>query len=760
MIERKAFVLTSQWSDSDRYPLQYYCTSDSGTIVLKFDTESFVFFAETEKLKNNYQSKFSKKDLTLKAFDGTQVSAIYCQKSSDFFNLKKELSNSGIRTFENDIWPTDRFLMERFIYGAISIKGESVKDEDSEVFINPKVVAATYEPVFTICSLDIETGVDGSLYSIGLHISGQKEKSIVYMLSHEDRVESNELEFFSNEKKLLVKFMHDFYIINPDIIIGWHVIGFDLKFLENKCFSLGMKLNISRDKSEIRIDEKKGSGFFANITGRVVVDGPPAFRSAFYQFKNFKLETVASSLLGVGKDIASDGGKVSEIERRFKEDKIALAKYNLLDCKLVTNVFNKVELIQFLVARVKVSGLLIDRQGISAAALDHVLLPKLHRKGFVAPNSSELERDENSSGGMVIEPEVGLHENVAVFDFKSLYPSVIRTFFIDPYSRVRQNSNPVLTPAGISFSSSEHLLPDIIKGLLGEREQAKIDSNHSLNMAIKILMNSFYGLMGSFRCRFYHADLPRAITETGHWLLKQSIDFFENLNLKVLYGDTDSLFIQLPSGDESFATDLCVKANDFLIRLVKEEFRVDSHLELEFEKIYSKIFFSTVRGSEAGAKKKYVGLYKGELNFTGMEYVRSDWTDLAKKFQYDLFKNYFVGESVEEYVKGFVVSLNNGDMDNLLFITKKLSKAPEDYVKNIPPHVKAALLIDHRGPYRLKEVTYSQTTSGPLPKGMESDNFDYSYYIDKQIKPLADQVLLTMGTSFESISLGDQLTLF
>ncbi len=760
MDQNTAFILTSHWKDGDRYPLQYVCHSSSGPVILKFDTEKFVLFAEAEKLAQNFQTKFEMKQVNLTSLEGLSVSALYCKSSNDFYSLRKELAEKGIRTFENDVWPTDRFLMERFIFGGLSIQGTGVKEGDTTVYLNPQIKPAQTTPNFLICSLDIETGVDGSLYSIGVHFSGPIEKEFVYMLSDVNESVSENLSFYADEKTLLLNFIKEFNEINPDIIIGWHVIGFDLKFLEDKCLRLGIKLSLGRDRSDIKIEEKKGAGFFAHIYGRVVIDGPPTFRSAFYQFKNFKLETVASELLGESKDIASDAGKVLEIERRFKEDKVSLAHYNILDCKLVTRVYHKVGMIQFLVNRVEVSGLLLGRLGISTAALDFVYLPKLHRRGFVASNSSDLDRDEQGSGGMVIEPKIGVHDNIAVFDFKSLYPSIIQTFSIDPLARYMAQTNSVRTPVGIKFSQTENILPAIITGLMEKREKAKALQNKPLNLAIKILMNSFYGLMGSIRCRFYHADLPKAITESGHWLLKQTIEFFENRDLEVIYGDTDSLFIKLGDKDEKFAKDIAFKANDFLKRLIKEEFSVESKLELELEKIYSKVFFSQARGSNLGAKKRYVGLHKGELEFTGMEFVRSDWTDLAKNFQYKLFEFYFMGQSLETFIKEYVEDLKSGKFDDLLVITKRLSKDPKEYDKNIPPHVKAALLIDHKGPYRLKEVSYKMTVNGPEPIQNNPSSIDYEYYIDKQIKPLADQVLFTMNKSFDSIALGDQLAFF
>jgi DNA polymerase-2 len=759
----KGFILTSSWQEDEQFKLQYYCSTDAGPVLLKFDSEKFVFFigqdVKTPSTRINYQEK----NIPLKSFEGQAIRAIYTKSSKDFFRLKSEFLESGVRLYESDIWPQDRFLMERFINGQLEISGKSYLEGKILVFENPSIRSTHYNPKFTTLSVDIETGVDGSLYSIGVQYYGEKSLEYVYMLSDVDKLQSDQLQFYSSEKKLILAFLDDFFRIDPDIIIGWHVVGFDINFLINKCFKLKINFNIGRDNKPIVIDEKKGLGFFTNIKGRVIIDGPPAMRSAFYQFKNFKLETVASSVLGTSKDIASDSGKVSEIERRFKDDKVALAKYNLLDCTLVTDIYKKLSIIEFMVERVRISGMLIDRLGISTAALDHVYLPLLHRKGFVAPNSLDMEKDEQSTGGMVIEPKTGMHKNVAIFDFKSLYPTIIRTFNIEPLSRVQADINPLRTPINTKFSKTEHILPKIIENLMEQRFQAKQSKNKSLNLAIKILMNSFYGLMGSYRCRFYHADLPSSITQTGHWILKQSIEFFENHDLEILYGDTDSIFVKLPehiSDTDKFSNEISSKLTMFLKDIILDEFGAVSYLELEFEKMYSKLFFTSMRGSDIGAKKRYVGSVNHELEFVGMEYIRSDWTDLAKKFQYELYQHFFNDEPIEIFIKSFIQDLKNSKFDDLLVYTKRLSKDPKEYTKNIPQHVKAALMIDHKGPYRLKEVSYVVTVTGAIPIQNNPQKPDYEQYIDKQIKPIAEQVLKFQDTNFDSIHLGDQLTLF
>lgn len=149
-----------------------------------------------------------------------------------------------------------------------------------------------------------------------------------------------------------------------------------------------------------------------------------------------------------------------------------------------------------------------------------------------------------------------------------------------------------------------------------------------------------------------------------------------------------------------------------------------------------------------------------KLLFKGMEFVRSDWTDLAKDFQYKLFENFFSDYNLESFIKSYIDSLQKGVLDDKLSYTKRLTKPIEDYTKNIPVHVKAAKLINHTGPYRLKEVTYVMTPNGAVPVNMNPDKFDYDHYVDKQIKPLANQVLSYFDKDYDSLFTGEQLGFF
>lgn len=763
---RSGFILTSQAVDGrSGVELQYFGRDHKGSFKLIFNNQKIVFFIPKNVEFNPPNVIFDRKSSQLKHFGNELVDTVYLSKMSDLQIVKDYCEHKGIRTFELDIKPDERFLMERFICGEVSFKGPANQSRDNiDEYINPEIKPGSLRTQLSIMSVDIETGSDGSLYSIGYEYrSLNQTKQLVLMKNDKDFHENEWLIHLSSEEKILKYFIQEVQKLDPAIICGWHVIGFDLMFLEKKYSFYGIPFELGQERSLPNLFERKGAGFFASMKGRVVIDGPPTLRGAFYKFSDFKLETVAQEVLGVGKDIESDAGKVLEIERRFREDKLALAKYNLLDATLVLDIFQKLQTIDLLYQRVKISGLLIDRLSLSTAAFDFLYLPRLHRNGFVAPNRVEMLREDASTGGLVIAPTAGLHENVAIFDFKSLYPTLMITFKIDPLGRVlgQDSDNIIKTPSGHSFEADQNILPEILENLMLKRAEAKKQQNNSLSQAVKILMNSFYGILGSPRCRFYHSDLPDAITQTGHFILKEAMTFFKEKNLEVIYGDTDSVFVKFPK-DYSVESqpELANQLNSTLTKKIRDEFGVNSSLECEFEKNFTKLYFSQTRGGHGGgAKKRYVGVNQGKIEFTGMEVVRSDWTKLAKIFQRQIYKNFFEGVDITDYIKTFIKDLEAGLFDDSLVYTKRLSKAPAEYTKNIPIHVKAALKINHTGPYRLKQVSYVVTKSGPEPIENNPTQFDYNHYIDKQLKPIADDVLVYQNTSFDSLITGDQLSL-
>ncbi len=770
------YILTAESLDNRaRHEIHLSGTGPEGPFFIRITDNNPVLFVPGNSVLPPVEFSH-RKSLKLYDYAGAPVDALYFHSMHQFYSGREKLQEAGVRTYESDIYPVERFLMERFITGRISWEGSGQQVDGGTLYINPKITAIpveeSWKPALRVMSLDIETSGSGEVYSIAMHGSGYNDviEEFRKVLIHSDHSGTKgELQFCAGEAETLKAFMRWIEKWDPDIITGWHVIGFDLTVLAERCSLHSIPFNPGRDRQPIKIKESRAGFYSAECRGRQVIDGLQTMKQNFYKFENFKLETVAQELLGRGKDIEEEGvSKIEEIERRYREDPESLAKYNLEDCILVTDILKKTDLLGLILARREMTGMALDQVNRTVAAFDFFYLPRLHRHGLVAPDTSDVQAAESAAGGYVFSEDPGLYEDVIVLDFKSLYPSVIRTFHIDPLALIRKADHSITTPTGHSFSRTETILPEFLAEKMELRQHAKEKKNEHLSQAIKILMNSFYGAMGTPACRFYNPDLPRAITGTGQWILKETVRWLRQEEYRVIYGDTDSVFVCLKESERHAPREagarLADRVNHFMEKKIMEESSVFSHLEIEFEKLYSRFFLPSLRGSDTGARKRYAGLLdKGglkTLEFTGMEFVRSDWTEMARNFQYELYRQFFNNMDAAAWIKEYIEDLREGKMDSELIYRKGLSKAPEEYTKNVPPHVKAALLLPIDERHKIRTVEYVMTPSGPVPVQLNPEEPDYEHYIEKQIRPLADAVLPFMGLSFDELCHGRQLDLF
>jgi DNA polymerase-2 len=561
---------------------------------------------------------------------------------------------------------------------------------------------------------------------------------------------------------------------------------------------------------------KKTERYYATIPGRCALDGIELMRSATYAFENFSLETVAREVLGRGKLIEDVEQRGAEISTLFTEDKEALARYNLEDCKLVWDIFLEEKLIEFAIEKSLLTGLALDRYGGSVAALDFLYLPRLHRRGFVAPALGSGDTTNVSPGGYVLDSEPGIFDNVVVLDFKSLYPSIIRTFHVDPLALAlaTDEPRPIEGFDGGKFAREGAILPELIATLWAARDRAKLAGDGIMSQAIKIIMNSFYGVLGTSGCRFLDTRLVSSITKRGHQIILDSKRFIEEQGFRVIYGDTDSVFVLIPekaidveSGESSapavraqaverISERLATRMTDWWRDRIMMEQGVDSYLEMEFETHFTKFLMPTIRGTDAGSKKRYAGMVripdsagdssrtdllsenaalvdgieKSEryrLVFKGLESVRTDWSPLAREFQRELYRRIFLGEAYAEYLYRLVDDLRAGRLDDKLVFRKRLRRRLDEYVKNVPPHIQAA-----RKAQRARSeqgfvaneaesgwIEYIMTRSGAEPIRFTTQKPDYEFYIERQIEPIADAILGFVGDSMEKL-FGRQIGLF
>ena len=463
MGEVEFFILSSDARDEGAScTLRFWGISAHGPILALVRSHRPLFFVP-HRASLPADIGAERKPLELNDFAGDPVDALYFSTLGQYREARRRLTDAGVRHYESDVRPEDRYLMERFINSSALLDGPSSRSGKLRIFENPRFSAAEFRPGLSTLSLDIETGSDGRLYGVALDFSGGGRRiQRVAVLDESvsgsapgDRVAYPAIRFAGSERKLMEFLLDSVAETDPDIIIGWHVIGFDLRFLNEKARVLGMPLALGRGGNPLRLIERAGAVPIAQLEGRLVIDGPPSLRGTFHRFSDWRLDTVASELLGRGKDITEHGSeKVAEIERRFHEDKEALARYNLEDAVLVTEIFQKTALVEQLVTRSLITGLPPDQVHRSVASFDRFFLPRLHRKSYVAPNQADITAGSPAAGGMVFTAGAGLFEDVAVLDFKSLYPTIIRTFHIDPYSLLQAGTSPLDTPVGIRFSSS------------------------------------------------------------------------------------------------------------------------------------------------------------------------------------------------------------------------------------------------------------------------------------------------------------------
>lgn len=791
------FILSQQWKDiQGELQLSFWLSTESGPQCLTFPSqESVSFCAQQQSAQLPKLKGLRIEPLPLKHFSGQAVSAIYCQSHQLQLSLRQYCEQHQITLWESDIRPAHRFLMERFIKGSLEFSGQP---SENQTYINPKIRPSAYQPNLKVLSMDIETSMPTKeqkekLFSIGFVSQWQDQsghthtEKRVYMLGHKQDVTPGWLVLFKNVRELLQAANAYVQRLDPDVIIGWNVINFDFTVLHRVYQEHGIPFNWCRDGSQVNIRQGQNNLNFVDIPGRVIVDGIDALRNATYTFESFSLEYVSQTLLGTGKKLDGHKGSMQDrgkaITDLFEQDKIALANYNANDCQLVLDIFEHTQILQYLIQRSFLTGHLLDRVGGSVAAFEYLYLPKLHRAGYVAPNIGEGFGEFKAPGGFVMDSKPGLYEDVLVLDFKSLYPSIIRTFKIDPMGLIEglnanESGQKDLVIKGFHnafFHRDKHFLPDIITQLWAERDEAKRQNNAATSQAIKIIMNSFYGVLGSSGCRFFDARLASSITERGHEIIQRSGQWIEAQGYQVIYGDTDSVFVSLHTGEIAKKTSLSFEQaqhigktlqdglNQYWQTQLRTEHQIDSQLEIEFESHYQKFLMPTIRGSELGSKKRYAGLTQhDQLVFKGLEAVRSDWTALAKEVQTQLYDRIFHNQPYHDYLKSIIHELTSGKRDQQLIYKKRIRKPLSTYIKNIPPQIQAAKLAgelyakaNQNSPYENGGwIEYIITQQGPVAiECLDQAPFsiNYDHYIEKQISPVVDSILYFLGERFSDL---------
>lgn len=793
----QGFLLTRQVRDlPEGMVLDYWLATDSGPVCLQQTEEKRICFLDAAQAEDAqsilHQAPYAEHvwqltEVNLSCFSGRKAWALYANGEAIARDLRQRLQVQGIELMETDIRSEERFLMERFITGAMVLEKQPYQHINKRypLQINGRVKAADYKPQLRCLSLDIETTLDGqTIHSIALY-GEDNGQAVCKVWLHWPQAEAPQglpdyTTIVTNERQMLRDFVIWLEDYDPDVFMGWSLVQFDFRILCRRARDLGVRLRLGRGGEEIRWREGNG-GRPAKLfmPGRVALDGIEVMRAATWQFESFALESVAQQLLGRGKDITKPHERGAEIQRLYHQEPANLVAYNLEDCRLVWDIFAKADLMNFVIARSQLTGLPMDRIGGSAQAFDHLYLPRLHRAGYVAPPfASGMAGD--SPGGFVMDSIPGLYKNVLILDFKSLYPSIIRSFLIDPLGLITgaEEEDAVVGFKGATFSRHDAILPAIIARLWQARDDAKAANNTPLSTSIKIVMNSCYGVLGSNLCRFYDQRLASSITQRGHAILQQTQALIEAQGFKVIYGDTDSVFVWLGDKDLSIQTarnkghELAKDLNRWWSEHLETEYQLTSYLEIEFETLFKRFVMPTVRGQDVGSKKRYAGVVSKpdgseQLMFKGLESVRTDWTLMARQLQEQLYDRVFHDADYKQLVKDWTGRLQAGDIDHLLVYRKRIRRPLAEYQKNVPPHVQAARHADASLQEQGQKARFEQggwieyviTQAGPRAVDVNDQPLDYDHYQERQIEPVVDGIVNLLGDSYAQIT-DQQLGLF
>jgi len=680
---------------------------------------------------------------------------VYAKHPQHVPKLREIFSEFG-EVREADIPFAYRYLIDKDLacMDGVKIKGREIGGKIKSYEIDEIERVEIEVPELKILAFDCEM-----LSSFGMP-DAEKDPIIVIAVKWGDGEKEFEIISEREERKILQRFVEIIKTVDPDVIVGYNQDAFDWPYLRKRAEKLKVPLNIGRDGSQISF-----KGGRPKIAGRLNVDlYDIAMRITEVKIK--RLENIAEFL---GTKIDMEDIEARDINKYWETDKekvLLHAKRDVMHTFMIAK-----ELLPMHYEMAKLIRLPLDdvtRIG-RGKQVDWLLLSEAKKVGEVAPNAAEVA--ETYEGAFVIEPERGLHENVAELDFASMYPSIMVTFNISP-DTLSPNGEYIAPEVGYRFKKQpDGFFKRILISLIKRRQEIKKimknmnenDPNYKLldikQQTLKILTNSFYGYMGWGGARWYCKACAEATTAWGRHFIKTSAKIAEQMGFKVLYGDTDSIFVSKPVGIEELKKEV-----DKLIERISKELPV----QIELDELFKTIFFVE--------KKRYAGLtIEGKILVRGLEVRRGDWCELAKRAQKEVIEILLREKNPEKAMKlvsRIIEDIRKGNVKlEDIVIYKGLTKKPSKY-EAIQAHVKAAKKAEEIGifypvgskigyivvkgtgnvgdrayPLEMVENFDGENIKIKRREGYELKKLDKDYYIEHQIIPAVMRILERFGYS-------------
>ncbi|ABM80745.1 DNA-directed DNA polymerase [Hyperthermus butylicus] len=557
-----------------------------------------------------------------------------------------------------------------------------------------------------------------------------------------------------DDRKAIRGFVDYIKSFDPDIIVGYNSNGFDWPYLMQRARKVGVRLDVTR-----RVGAEPTTSVYGHVSvpGRLNVD-LYHYAEEIHEVKVKTLEEVAE-YLGVMKKSERVLIHWWEIPRYWEdpEKRPILEQYARDDVRATYGLAEK--MLPFAIQLSTVTGIPLDQVGVMGVGfrLEWYLIRAAYEMNELVPNRVE-RHEESYRGAVVLKPLKGVHENVVVLDFSSMYPNIMIKYNVgpdtivdDPAECEKYGGCYVAPEVGHRFRKQPPgFFKTVLENLLRLRKQVREKMKElppespeyrlydERQRALKVLANASYGYMGWSGARWYCKRCAEAVTAWGRSLILSAIEYARKLGLKVIYGDTDSLFV-------TYDPEKVKKLIDYVVNVLGFEIKID--------KIYRRVFFTE-------AKKRYVGLLEdGRIDIVGFEAVRGDWCELAKEVQSTVAEIVLKTGKIDEairYIRDVIKKLREGEIPvEKLIIWKTLSKRLEEY-EHEAPHVVAAR--------RMKEAGYDvspgdkigyvivrgagRISSRAYPYFMvKPSDIDVDYYIDHQIVPAVLRILSYFGVT-------------
>ena len=699
--------------------------------------------------------------------ESVNVARIYCQDPDVIPKYSKVIrSLKGVKEcLETDIRYSMRYLIDNDVtpcaWHEVDVEEKSISgvqvDEVYSACSSPKRIQKDDIPQLRVLSF----------YPICYASKGspKPERDPIVIIS--TVTNTGEKKIFTakeyDDRELLRSFIQYVKKFDPDIIVGYQTNQQHWQYLIDRAMTL--EVNLLVDRAGTR-PHRSVYGHIS-ITGRASIDMFD-FADELPELKVKSLENMAD-ILGVKK--LKEQRIIDELEFSAfwdnKEKRKELLEFASEKAECILGIFEKMFIYASELS--KLVGLPLDHIGKAAVGfrIEWYLIREAHKIGELIPERME-QPYVPYAGGMVLKPKPGIHENVSVLDFKSMYPNIMieKNVSPDTYvppSKPEPDSGVNVAPeVGHKFRREPPgFYKKVLTQLISARDEIrramkKVDPNSldyqlldARQKAVKVITNAAYGYAGWIGARWFRKPVAEATAAWGRSMIMRSIKIAKDLGLDIVYGDTDSLFI---------------KHDPQKIERLIQRIKKDLGLEIKPEKIYTRILFTE-------AKKRYCGLLPdGSLDNVGLEVVRGDWAKVAKVTQERVLELILKEKSVEKAVK-FVSSLIKDLREHKvpyrdLIIWKTLTRPVEKYKVNAP-HVEAARILKKLG-WDLTvgdQVGYVITQgSGRLyervkPYALASyEEIDTEYYVRKQVAPAALRILSMFGVKEKDL-LSDQTSM-